>query len=106
MKKNIVFIFIFNLSLVSCGKNSIPIVSSSGNRAIEQSQYEEYMVEKISDTKKHIKDSSTNPNSNTKELYLKHITLGFSLDFRAGLFGWNKGIRNSIELHIAPKEQN
>jgi hypothetical protein len=98
MKK--LLFFLVTILLVSCGQNNLALVNERGESFISSAEYEDYMEQTLT------KALNRSQNEDSRDLYLKHITIGFSLDVRVGLFGWNKGLANAIEFHMlaAPNE--
>jgi hypothetical protein len=96
MQFNIMITLLF--ILVSCGDRSIPLLDGNTTQLIGGEEYEEFIVHKLEQT---INQSHTPTQSS--DIYLKHITYGFSLDVRVGLFGWKIGSSSSIEFHMLPK---
>lgn len=99
MKMNILLTLFLTIMVSSCGDKSIPILENGTTQLISNKAYEDFIVEKLEAT---INEAKIH--ENTTNLYLKHITYGFSLDVRVGLFGWNLGTSSSIEFHMIPQK--
>lgn len=88
------------ISSYGCGNKGLSIISESGEEFVNMEQYENIIEDSIE------KVIKRNPNLSSRELFLEHITLGLSLDFRVGFLKWNKSISNSIELHMLQDTEN
>lgn len=101
MNKNLILTLFLSIMICSCGDRSIPILENGTTQLISNKAYEDFIVEKLAAT-----INETKTHKNISDLYLKHITYGFSLDVRVGLFDWNLGTSSSIEFHMLPHKIN
>lgn len=83
-----------------CGKSGVPIVDFSNTHNVDPVQYEEMLEKNLE------RSLNSNPNqvSDSEELYLRHIVVGFSFDVRFGLWSWRKGVSSGIEMHLNAPE--
>lgn len=84
--------------IVGCGKKTVSFVDSKGSNLVSSEAYEDYLVSRFE-----ILENKTNSSENSKynrEIFLRDTVIGLSFDVRVGLFKWEKGKTNSIELHL------
>lgn len=97
MKFNIILTLLFVFGFTSCGERNIPVLEGQATQFISSEEYEKFIINKLDQT------IDQSPTLDSQQLYLKHITYGFSLDVRVGVFGWNIGTSSAIEFHMLPQ---
>lgn len=91
------FLIVFTL-ISSINAYAISFIDEGSESILSDETYIEFIEEQL----KNSLDRA--PQVESKSLYLKYITIGFSMDMRIGLFGWKQGAISTIEFHMkAPK---